>query len=79
MHFVRRLLVLGLAALVVAALTAGIANAALWLNFSKASAEPGEVVFVRTAGTGALAGARSATGPNLPRAVCRGGADPFHP
>ena len=55
----RRLLVLGLAALAIVALTAGIAQAALWLNFSKASAEPGEVVFVRTAGTGALAGARS--------------------
>lgn len=59
MHFVRRLVVLGLAALAAAALTAGVAQAALWLNFSRASAEPGEVVFVRTAGTGALAGARS--------------------
>ena len=38
---VRRLLALGLAALAVAALTAGIAQAALWLNFSRASAEPG--------------------------------------
>ena len=59
MPFVRRLLALGLAALAVAALTAGIAQAALWLNFSRASAAPGEVVFVRTAGTGALAGART--------------------
>ena len=59
MPFVRRLLALGLAALIGAALTAGIARAALWLNFSRASAAPGEVVFVRTAGTGALAGART--------------------
>jgi hypothetical protein len=58
MLLVRRLVVLGLAALAVAALTAGIAQAALWLNFSRASAEPGGTVFVRTAGTGALSGAR---------------------
>lgn len=58
MPFVRRLVVLGLAALAAAALTAGIAQAALWLNFSKASAEPGGIVYVRTAGSGALAGAK---------------------
>jgi hypothetical protein len=58
MHVVRRLVVLGLAALAVAAVTAGIAHAALWLNFSRASAEPGGIVYVRTAGTGALSGAR---------------------
>ena len=54
----RRLVLIGLAALAAAALTAGIAQAALWLNFSKTSAEPGQIVFVRTTGTGALAGAR---------------------
>ena len=55
---VGRLGIVGLVALAVAVVTAGIAHAALWLNFSRASAEPGEIVYVRTAGTGALAGAR---------------------
>lgn len=54
-----RLSLAAVAVLIVVALTAGVAQAALWLNFSRASAEPGEVVFVRTAGIGALAGARS--------------------
>jgi len=69
---VRRLLALGLAALDGAALTAGIAQAALWLNFSRTSAEPGGTVFVRTAGTGALAGVKQ-----WPVRVYPGRADPI--
>ncbi len=58
MRFVRRLVIVGIATLAVAALAAGISHAALWLNFSRASAEPGDFVYVRTAGIGALSGAR---------------------
>jgi hypothetical protein len=51
---VRRLVVLGLAALAAAALTAGIAHAALWLNFStffqRDPSHPFRVKRVRAAG-----------------------------
>lgn len=52
--FVRRLVVIALLGALLAALAAGSAHAALWLLFSKTSAEPGDVVVVRTGGKGAL-------------------------
>jgi hypothetical protein len=51
---VRRLISGSLFAVLLAALAAGSAQAALWLLFSRASAEPGDVVLVRTGGNGAL-------------------------
>jgi hypothetical protein len=55
---VRRLIVIALLGALLAALVAGSAHAALGLLFSKTSAEPGDVVFVRTGGNGALLQAR---------------------
>lgn len=46
-------------------LLAGGTSAALWLVFSRVSAEPGESVTVRTAGRGALAWARNGTRPRV--------------
>jgi hypothetical protein len=51
---VRRLVVIVFLGALLAALAAGSAHAALWLLFSKTSAQPGDLVFMRTAGNGAL-------------------------
>jgi hypothetical protein len=51
---VRRLVVIALLGALLAALAAGSTDAALWLLFSKTSAQPGDLVFVRTGGNGAL-------------------------
>lgn len=54
MRSVRRIVPLAALAILALALAAGGANAALWLLFSRTTAEPGDTVVVRTGGRGAL-------------------------
>jgi hypothetical protein len=60
-----RFLLLATAAAGAAALLAAGASAALWLVFSKVSAEPGETVTARTPGRGALSRARNGPAPRV--------------